>query len=160
MIEWLAACTSSFFLCILSDHYSVIYPIAGPCPASYFTCNDGFCIPMRWKCDSKADCPDMSDEGSECGEYSICSSIGVSPHMGCQPPLGTLAGGDCFIIGLAVWSERFFDHSPCVRPNDRWVVGPKNPPQIHGHREHRRNIHLLPAANAISCRTIFGPRNP
>ncbi|EDX06155.1 GD10549 [Drosophila simulans] len=66
MIEWLAACTSSFFLCILSDHYSVIYPIAGPCPASYFTCNDGFCIPMRWKCDSKADCPDMSDEGSEC----------------------------------------------------------------------------------------------
>lgn len=43
--------------------------ISGPCPASYFTCNDGFCIPMRWKCDSKPDCTDGSDETSECGKY-------------------------------------------------------------------------------------------
>jgi len=68
---------------------------------------------MRWKCDSKADCPDMSDEGSECGEYPMCPPIRVSPGgirestRAAEPPLGTLAGGDCFIIGLTVWSERF-----------------------------------------------------
>lgn len=132
----------------LSDHYSVIYPIAGPCPASYFTCNDGFCIPMRWKCDSKADCPDRSDETSECGEYSL-PTLAILNHPTtpppidpCKPgrnpqkppndsPLGTLAVGDCFIIGLTVWSETLFGpkthtHTPtidvCGPPNDRWVV--------------------------------------
>ncbi|XP_030387623.1 low-density lipoprotein receptor-related protein 1 [Scaptodrosophila lebanonensis] len=44
-----------------------------PCPASYFTCNDGFCIPMRWKCDSKPDCTDGSDEGSECAKAPKCN---------------------------------------------------------------------------------------
>ncbi|XP_043066692.1 low-density lipoprotein receptor-related protein 1 isoform X1 [Drosophila bipectinata] len=48
-------------------------PDKGPCPASYFTCNDGFCIPMRWKCDSKADCPDRSDETSECEKAPKCN---------------------------------------------------------------------------------------
>lgn len=40
----------------------------GTCPPSYFTCNDGKCIPMRWKCDSKSDCDDDSDETIGCGK--------------------------------------------------------------------------------------------
>ncbi|XP_055372745.1 prolow-density lipoprotein receptor-related protein 1 [Condylostylus longicornis] len=34
----------------------------GKCPAQYFTCTDGKCIPFGWKCDSKYDCVDGSDE--------------------------------------------------------------------------------------------------
>lgn len=32
------------------------------CPVSSFQCTDGTCIPMRWRCDSKSDCNDRSDE--------------------------------------------------------------------------------------------------
>ncbi|XP_046809386.1 low-density lipoprotein receptor-related protein 1 [Lucilia cuprina] len=43
------------------------------CPPSYYTCNDGKCIPMRWKCDSKPDCDDGSDETIGCANASKCN---------------------------------------------------------------------------------------
>ncbi|XP_067627209.1 prolow-density lipoprotein receptor-related protein 1 isoform X1 [Eurosta solidaginis] len=43
------------------------------CPPSYFTCTDGSCIPMRWKCDSKPDCADGFDEPSECVNATKCN---------------------------------------------------------------------------------------
>ncbi|XP_023030772.1 low-density lipoprotein receptor-related protein 1 [Drosophila willistoni] len=60
----------------------------GPCPGWYFTCNDGSCIPMRWKCDSKPDCTDGSDETSECdkapkcneGQFRCGKSLKCIPH--------------------------------------------------------------------------------
>ncbi|XP_001985922.2 low-density lipoprotein receptor-related protein 1 isoform X2 [Drosophila grimshawi] len=44
----------------------------GPCLPSHFTCNDGTCIPMRLKCDSKPDCKDGSDESSDCVKSPKC----------------------------------------------------------------------------------------
>lgn len=76
-------------------------------------------------------------------------------------PLGTLAVGDCFIIGLTVRLA----HSPgCVPSNDRWAVcvcvsRTKNSPQIHGQKDRPliqpRNQNGA-VANAISWQTIFG----
>ncbi|KAG8132424.1 hypothetical protein E2320_010278, partial [Naja naja] len=32
------------------------------CAESDFTCNNGHCIPSRWKCDGEEECSDGSDE--------------------------------------------------------------------------------------------------
>lgn len=66
--------------------------IVGTCPPSYFTCNDGKCIPMRWKCDSKADCDDSSDETVGCGKffaYLNTKSFSTSHNFNLLPLPGT-----------------------------------------------------------------------
>ena len=32
-------------------------------PCDGFKCGSGDCVPQRWVCDGKPDCPDRSDEG-------------------------------------------------------------------------------------------------
>lgn len=39
------------------------------CAESDFTCDNGHCIPARWKCDGEEECPDGSDESeAACSE--------------------------------------------------------------------------------------------
>ena len=38
------------------------YLVFSSCLNDEFTCNNGQCIPIKWKCDKIGDCPDSSDE--------------------------------------------------------------------------------------------------
>ena len=37
-------------------------------PLGEFQCQSGQCIPSRWFCDDESDCPDASDEPTNCGK--------------------------------------------------------------------------------------------
>lgn len=46
------------------------------CADSDFTCDNGHCIPERWKCDGEEECPDGSDESkAACCESCPWTSI-------------------------------------------------------------------------------------
>lgn len=48
--------------------------IGNHCPANYFQCVIGSCIPLSWKCDLKVDCPDSSDEApAVCSKVKTCT---------------------------------------------------------------------------------------
>ena len=46
--------------------YPIMFYLFNPlvCGGSKFTCSNGECIPMNWRCDSVIDCGDSSDEES------------------------------------------------------------------------------------------------
>ena len=44
-----------------SDGREVVLNLT-PCSSSEFTCDNGVCIPMEFRCDQKSDCEDVSDE--------------------------------------------------------------------------------------------------
>ncbi|XP_055692338.1 low-density lipoprotein receptor-related protein 1 [Lutzomyia longipalpis] len=70
-------------------------PKASTCPPSHFTCRDGTCIPLFWKCDSNRDCDDGSDEPPECA-HSLGCLEGQFRCTGTQKciPSGWLCDGD------------------------------------------------------------------
>uniref|UniRef100_A0A6A7G8W9 Sortilin-related receptor n=5 Tax=Hirondellea gigas TaxID=1518452 RepID=A0A6A7G8W9_9CRUS len=37
-------------------------PVASQCSEHQFTCGNGYCVPMQWRCDTANDCDDHSDE--------------------------------------------------------------------------------------------------
>lgn len=43
------------------------------CSPNQFRCNNGQCIPNYWKCDTKIDCDDRSDEPNECIKMKSCN---------------------------------------------------------------------------------------
>ena len=43
--------------------------IPAACSTSQFTCNNGNCVPLTWKCDNYDDCRDNSDEFG-CGKFT------------------------------------------------------------------------------------------
>ncbi|CAD6992000.1 unnamed protein product [Ceratitis capitata] len=45
-------------------------PSYSTCGVEQFRCNNGFCIPKRWRCDQESDCADGSDEA-----VSLCSKF-------------------------------------------------------------------------------------
>lgn len=51
-----------------------IFLLDNQCPATHFQCANGACIPLNWKCDSKSDCHDNSDElPSLCANVKTCT---------------------------------------------------------------------------------------
>nr|CAD7414196.1 unnamed protein product [Timema cristinae] len=58
-----------------------------PCLPDQFTCDNGHCIPNRWKCDTTPDCDDGSDEPLDCvpttckpGQFKCQFSNKCIPH--------------------------------------------------------------------------------
>ncbi|KAJ7423947.1 Low-density lipoprotein receptor [Willisornis vidua] len=48
------------------------------CAESDFTCDNGHCIPARWKCDGEEECPDGSDESEAACTKQVCPSEKIS----------------------------------------------------------------------------------
>ncbi|ROT61371.1 hypothetical protein C7M84_020852 [Penaeus vannamei] len=53
--EWVSSTTNKPFKAALST-----------CAEGFFTCDEGTCVDLRRRCDGLHDCPDESDEGSNC----------------------------------------------------------------------------------------------
>ncbi|XP_077005710.1 low-density lipoprotein receptor-related protein 8 isoform X10 [Tamandua tetradactyla] len=89
------------------------------CAGNDFTCDNGHCIPERWKCDGEEECPDGSDESEATCTKQVCPaeklSCGPTNHKcvpaswrcdgekdcesgvdeaGCATPLGTCRGDE------------------------------------------------------------------
>lgn len=58
------------------------------CADSDFTCDNGHCIPERWKCDGEEECPDGSDES----KATCCESCPEPQFPRLHFPVGTLSG--------------------------------------------------------------------
>nr|CAD7579673.1 unnamed protein product [Timema californicum] len=65
-------------------HLMNISVVLEPCLPDQFTCDNGHCIPNRWKCDTTPDCDDGSDEPLECGS-SDAISVDVPVPTTCKP---------------------------------------------------------------------------
>nr|XP_015192312.1 PREDICTED: basement membrane-specific heparan sulfate proteoglycan core protein-like [Lepisosteus oculatus] len=57
---------------------SQVIPSARTCMPDEFTCQDGECVPLEYRCDNRLDCHDMSDE-LDCppatpAQWKVCSS--------------------------------------------------------------------------------------
>nr|XP_009681561.1 PREDICTED: low-density lipoprotein receptor-related protein 8 isoform X3 [Struthio camelus australis] len=48
------------------------------CAESDFTCDNGHCIPARWKCDGEEECPDGSDESEAACTKQVCPAEKIS----------------------------------------------------------------------------------
>lgn len=71
------------------------------CADSDFTCDNGHCIPERWKCDGEEECPDGSDES----KATCCES--------CPGLSGCLQ-----VVRLPGRGQRML----CARPSGEWAV--------------------------------------
>ncbi|XP_054083519.1 very low-density lipoprotein receptor isoform X5 [Zeugodacus cucurbitae] len=49
------------------------------CGTEQFRCNNGFCIPKRWRCDQESDCADGSDEAT-----SLCMNFCTPTEVKCK----------------------------------------------------------------------------
>ena len=48
----------------------VMFSAAKTCDSTFFRCDNGHCIPVRWRCDFHNDCKDSSDENG-CREFKL-----------------------------------------------------------------------------------------
>lgn len=60
-------------VCFLSDFVFFMEFSDITCSSNQFRCNNGQCIPSYWKCDTKIDCDDRSDEPNECIKLKSCN---------------------------------------------------------------------------------------
>ncbi|KAL7985068.1 hypothetical protein Chor_003638 [Crotalus horridus] len=68
-------CPIELFFFLLKKKPLSLLSAKKTCAESDFTCNNGHCIPSRWKCDGEEECSDGSDESELiCSEYS-CYAI-------------------------------------------------------------------------------------
>lgn len=49
---------------------NVLSGVYGDCSKSQWQCDDGVCVPQRWRCDAVSDCQDGSDE-MDCCAYHL-----------------------------------------------------------------------------------------
>ena len=63
-----------FFAIAIICHVSTKIP--GVCSSSQFTCNNGNCVPLSYKCDRDNDCGDNSDDFG-CGKNDVIARIGA-----------------------------------------------------------------------------------
>ncbi|XP_044138378.1 basement membrane-specific heparan sulfate proteoglycan core protein isoform X4 [Bufo gargarizans] len=64
---------------------TTVPPLIRSCSADEFTCNNGECVPLEFRCDRRHDCRDMSDE-ERCSEPETCGDTEFACSSGeCIP---------------------------------------------------------------------------
>lgn len=76
------------------------------CADSDFTCDNGHCIPERWKCDGEEECPDGSDESKATCCESCPTSVSSSALSGWQ------------VVRLTGQGQRMLR----ARPSEEWAA--------------------------------------
>lgn len=93
--------------------YARLFILTDQCGQNQFRCENGHCIPLRWKCDSSPDCDDGSDEPPDCGRWYLISGWYVFCHQTCKIFV-------CYIITCIS-----FRHNPIIIVLNMTGVNPK-----------------------------------
>lgn len=118
------------------------------CLDNQFRCNDGRCIPSHWKCDSKRDCTDGSDEPESCSEND-CSSTHFTCKLskkcipkgwvcdeeedcGVHPDLGADKSDEdpkqCLTTANCIWNQARCGQTGECRPIEKFCDGNRDCP--------------------------------
>ena len=61
-----------------------LFILTDQCGQDQFRCENGHCIPLRWKCDSSPDCDDGSDEPPDCGKWHFIAGLYIFCYRACK----------------------------------------------------------------------------